>query len=375
MAKRGGAIGLALGLIGASASVGHAADWQAEGVPIPRLSIDMDTITVSGISSGAFMANQLHVAESATFQGAGLVAGGLYGCSVSTTVGKTIYSTATRAIGPCMSQPTILEGVDHFLKWAREFEEKGLIDPLENLDGDPIYLFTGRADTVVATKTVDTAKEFYDALNAKTTYVDRVPPSAGPDERAGHSFITVDEGNPDCSAEKVPYVNACNYDQAGVILKTLLGDDLNPPGPSLGGTLSAFDQTLYTPGGEKKAKDQGIWHTGFVYIPQSCSAAGANCKLHVALHGCKQSDQNLGKDDKFYNLIGMNQWADTNNIVVLYPQARTVSASFTVPLTAINPEGCWNWWGYGLDSNYLVKSGDQISAIMRMIDAMDASAD
>jgi poly(3-hydroxybutyrate) depolymerase len=46
------------------------------------LPIDPAQISVSGISSGAFMANQLHVAHSAQLMGAGLIAGGLYGCAV-----------------------------------------------------------------------------------------------------------------------------------------------------------------------------------------------------------------------------------------------------------------------------------------------------
>jgi len=34
---------------------------------------------------------------------------------------------------------------------------------------------------------------------------------------------------------------------------------------------------------------------------------------------------------------GYNQWADTNNIVVLYPQAFNGNN---------NLNGCWDWWGY-----------------------------
>jgi poly(3-hydroxybutyrate) depolymerase len=38
-------------------------------------------ITVSGLSSGAFMAVQMHVANSATIRGAGVFAGGPYYCA------------------------------------------------------------------------------------------------------------------------------------------------------------------------------------------------------------------------------------------------------------------------------------------------------
>ena len=36
---------------------------------------------------------------------------------------------------------------------------------------------------------------------------------------------------------------------------------------------------------------------------------------------------------------GYNEWADTNGIVVLYPQLDPTEI-------LDNPEGCWDWWGY-----------------------------
>ena len=39
----------------------------------------------------------------------------------------------------------------------------------------------------------------------------------------------------------------------------------------------------------------------------------------------------------FVRIIGYNKWADTNRIIVLYPQATPTSS---------NPLGCWDWWGY-----------------------------
>jgi chitodextrinase len=55
---------------------------------------------------------------------------------------------------------------------------------------------------------------------------------------------------------------------------------------------------------------------------------------------------------------GYNKWADTNNIIMLYPQA-TASGP--------NPNGCWDWWGYD-DANYAVKAGRQMAAVKAMVD-------
>lgn len=99
----------------------------------------------------------------------------------------------------------------------------------------------------------------------------------------------------------------------------------------------------------------------FVYVPQSC-AKDAKCKVHIALHGCVQSAAVVGDD--FYADTGYNRWADTNDILVLYPQ---VNAS-TIPF---NPQGCWDWFGYtGL--NYAFKSGAQLTAIKAMVDTLIA---
>jgi hypothetical protein len=36
-----------------------------------------------------------------------------------------------------------------------------------------------------------------------------------------------------------------------------------------------------------------------------------------------------------------------------------------------NPQGCWNWWGYGGDSEYDTRDGGQMRTIMAMIDALE----
>ena len=34
----------------------------------------------------------------------------------------------------------------------------------------------------------------------------------------------------------------------------------------------------------------------------------------------------------------------------------------------INPDGCWNWWGYAYDKRYLFKDGVQLNAIWQMVE-------
>jgi predicted esterase len=45
---------------------------------LPKATIDWSSLTVSGFSSGAFMATQFHFAYSSEVKGAGILAGGKY---------------------------------------------------------------------------------------------------------------------------------------------------------------------------------------------------------------------------------------------------------------------------------------------------------
>src|SRR5215213_1995149 len=74
----------ALGLLSAAlVSEGTLADHGR--IPVQPLqaynNLDRSSITVSGLSSGAFFAHQFHVAYSSLVKGAGIVAGGPYGCA------------------------------------------------------------------------------------------------------------------------------------------------------------------------------------------------------------------------------------------------------------------------------------------------------
>jgi hypothetical protein len=58
----------------------------------------------------------------------------------------------------------------------------------------------------------------------------------------------------------------------------------------------------------------------------------------------------------------LNEYADTNHILVIYPQAVGSRAG-----TSYNPYGCWDWWGY-TGTNYAIKAGVQPSMIKAIVD-------
>ncbi len=69
----------------------------------------------------------------------------------------------------------------------------------------------------------------------------------------------------------------------------------------------------------------------------------------------------------FVENAGYNEWADANDIVVLYPQAR--SQEFQGSIQHANPQGCWDLWGY-TDANYHTRDGQHIKAVWKMVQAL-----
>ncbi len=142
-----------------------------------------------------------------------------------------------------------------------------------------------------------------------------------------------------CETEGAPFVNKCGDDVAGKILAHLYGP-LKSGGVPVG-EPQPYAQASFVEKGE--AERWGIHDTGHVYVPKAC-AEGAQCKLHVALHGCGQTSDDI--QDAYYSHAGYNGWAEANNIIVLYPQARKIPMMSSGDPLRVNPFGCWDWWGY-----------------------------
>ncbi|MFZ2990760.1 PHB depolymerase family esterase, partial [Ideonella sp.] len=282
---------------------------SASAVPLPALALDKTQTSVSGLSSGGFMAVQLHVAYSATFaKGAGVVAGGPFYCA---------EGSLTNATGRCMAHSGTIP-VSTLVSTTKSWAGSGLIDPVSNLANSKLYLFSGSKDTTVVPAVMNDLATYYASFvpAANTVYKK--------DIAAEHAMITDDYGST-CTTKASPYINDCNFDLAGAALQQIYGPLNARNNGTLGGTYTEFDQTTYVSG-------HGMATTGWVYVPAACSA-GAVCKLHVVLHGCKQNTATIGQ--QYVKNTGYNRWADTNGLVMLYPQTSNAATN-----------GCWDWWGY-----------------------------
>lgn len=326
---------------------GSLAPAYSQVVPLPKFNVDIKQTSVSGLSSGGFMAVQFDVAFSSISKGAGVIAGGPYLCA------KGDLQTALRN---CMNPGSPIN-LDELIRKTEANARSGAIDPTSNLASHRVWLFSGTRDETVKQPVMTVLEKYYQHFidNDNGIFHER-------DTAAGHAMPTDSFGNA-CSVTKEPFINHCAFDAAGELLKWIYGPLNSPNAERLKGAFIEFDQSQFI----ANPSSHGMSNSGWVYAPESCQQ-GAACRLHIVFHGCKQypdfqyfSGSGMVRFGRTYvDNAGYNRWADTNNIVVLYPQATKGNG---------NPNGCWDWFAYD-DVNYAQKNGRQMAAVKAMADRM-----
>ena len=152
--------------------------WRSLAAP---LNIDPTFITVSGISSGGFMAHQFHVAHSRHVAGAGIVAGGPYACSQGDAItaikacSKTIALACKGIVKPftqfdpivCdrgytgpVSEASSFDLAAQAFSAAPDAAAQRPIDNLKGLAAARIYLFNGASDEIVPYGVMNAVRHF-----------------------------------------------------------------------------------------------------------------------------------------------------------------------------------------------------------------------
>src|SRR5215813_8939557 len=157
--------------------------------PLGSYNADIKESSISGISSGAFMAVQFGVSWSSIVKGVGVIAGGPYYCAQGTAADGLLGNIGPdlRATGPCMKGPP--PALEPLFEKTNEWARSGDIDDLRNIANQRIYIFTGYNDSVVNSKIGDAAYQFYlhylgGRNNGSLFYQGAIG--------AGHSQVTVD---------------------------------------------------------------------------------------------------------------------------------------------------------------------------------------
>lgn len=293
-----------------------------------------DDISVSGLSSGAFMAVQMHFAFSKTIRGAAVFAGGPYYCAEGQMV---------KALTNCMSMGTGINTAGIKTKIS-SYESAGKIDKASNLSGSKVFIFAGTSDYTVNPKVDKVAEDLYQSYGADVNHVYNFA--------AGHTMPTKSYGGI-CTLTSSPFIGKCNYNGALESLNHLHNGRLSE------GEGQVSKDNLF----KLKQSTTGtvMGPDAYVYAPKACQAEGANCPLHVVFHGCKQTINDISM--QYVENTGYNEVAEDNNIVILYPQA--VSSMLS------NPNGCWDWWGY-TNADYATQKGAQTAEVYRLIKALQS---
>lgn len=324
--------------------------------PLRRYDVDLTQTSVSGISSGGYMAVQFGVAYSSIVRGVGAVAGGPYGCA---------NASVTTALDVCMAGKRPIR-VSDLVALTKRRAASGAIDPLSGLAGQRVWIFAGNIDSTVVPRVGEALERYYRAFvpAAALTRVSSV--------RAEHTMPTLDYGN-DCAVKGDPYISDCDYDGAGALLQWIYGALNQPATTPPTGHIVAFDQSEFA----DFPAAHSLGSTGWVYVPAACEDGARRCRLHVAFHGCRQFADFLYVDGQnhparygttFVEHAGYNRWADANDFIVLYPQTQRGPElpGDLFGLTSANPKGCWDWWAYD-STRYAEKTGPQMLAVRRMI--------
>ena len=284
------------------------------------------------------MANQMSIAYSKTISGSASIAGGIYWCA---------QGNSQRAQGECMNTTGNIKPEVQMAQ-AEKLAASGDIDPLENLAKQQLYIFASPKDTIIKPPSSDKLYEF------SVKYIPAAQIKYEKSLESAHGFPTLTYGS-SCTLGFVPWILKCNFDGAGEIFKSMY-TNLNPRGAMDAINLISFSQSEFglvtTP----------LFANGWIYVPKTCQD-GQTCKLHVALHGCQMNPDFI--QDQFAKSAGYNEWAESNNIIVLYPQS--------AKLGQVNPYACWDWFGF-TGANYVTKSGVQMKVLKAMIDRVAGTA-
>ncbi len=307
---------------------------------LPPLKLNLDQTTVSGLSSGGYMAAQFQLAHADWVKGAAIVAAGPVYCA---------QNNLMTALDHCINKVGSPIPLAEINKQLKDWSVQGLLASEAQIKQSKIWLLHGTADQKITKAVADALHQQYQQWLPATqlSYIQ--------DKNFAHHMPTVSEGSA-CETSEAPFLGKCNYDAAGEALKFIQAG-LKAPADISSGTVYPIEQQKIA--GELAAT---MAEQGYVYVPKSCEQ-GKSCTLHISFHGCNQHAEAVGM--AYVEKAGFNRYADSNNIVVLYPQSR---ASNLMPM---NPQACWDWWGY-TDANYANRKGQQIQAIVKLAQSLNA---
>ena len=380
-------------------------------------AIDSNQISVSGVSSGGYMAVQLHVAYSDIFMGVGAIAGGPYFCAENRPPSdiNTIKTICMVGLGADLT-------ASKYIAAAKEAAQEGKVSSLNNLKDDKVYIFNSQNDQVINPALGFITKVFYEefvetpasqieARSYITKFGPFYPVAHGmpTDVRSFDDYQNFEKYMTPCSPSNSqqypwfpnqflrgndPWIYNCDafllggYNLAADILGHIYGAMERPEQADMS-RMFAFNQLDYIDDSSITTVTQlngaGLDEEGYVYVPEGCMGSAKACRLHVALHGCqmfpkwtfigKTGSAFAGQELTFGGLYRENIYntvAEANDIIIVYPQAHNIGTKEEDP----NPYGCWEFWAFEDDNidTYYTREGREMKLIANVVEALVAGS-
>ena len=241
----------------------------------------------------------------------------------------TALLNLTKAINGCMLNALQSFGVPNpeQLAEARRATSRsvGRIDPVADVKDDRIYLFSGKDDHTVVPAIVGSARRFYEALGVPADHILYVA-----DIPAGHALRHRGQG-PGVRLHRQALHRRLRLrpgrGAAGADLRDVeAARRCSRPAPSSCSTSARSHASSSNHG----LSDDGHRLRAAARAPRSAAAA---CTSPSTAAG--RTARSSATPSRAIRAIA--RWADTNTLIVLFPQTAT---------TPLNPQGCWDWWGY-----------------------------
>ena len=211
----------------------------------PALNLSLEDMTLSGLSSGGYMATQFHLAHSDKISGVGIIGAGPYFCA---------QGDIQKALARCVSKASDDLPTSAMMDQASQYAESADLAPLENLKDDRVWIFHGTADETVNHKAAEALVMQYQQW-VSTDNVAFVS-----DKVMSHLFPTENKGT-NCLTSESPFIGNCDFDAAGEIFNHLYTAP-TPRTETLSGTLHTIDQQAL--GGEPA---DSLAKHGYLYVP------------------------------------------------------------------------------------------------------------
>ena len=255
--------------------------WAA--VELPALQLDKTQTTVSGLSSGGYMAVQLHVAFPRCLPRGGRGGGRAVLCA---------EGSVANATGRCMASPC-----DAFppARWwhHQHLGKPGVVDPVSPAKLQ-VYLFSGSVDSVVKTGAMDALKTLHNSfVPAANVVYKRTSRPSTPGDRRLRQRLLGQGARPTSTTATSTWLNC----HAGSTCT----------GRSTRAARSPAREQLCREFKAKQLHQQPRHGQQWLGLHAAGLPGGATCRLHVALHGCKQNVSDVRQ--QFVRNTGFNRWA------------------------------------------------------------------